>query len=1102
MYHGGTVYLVADNLQRGKEQFVLAHEALGHFGLAGLLGKGLNPLMDQIYRSNAEVRAAADARVAQAKARGLTYSTTLATEEALADLAGENRLQQLPQWRLLLAAIRKALRAIGFTVEFSDNDVLALLANARRQVEGPATARAVGATAAPAYSVADEAELAGLRDRERYLQYGEGAPTGEAKYRELREIAQRIAELDTGPQRYSIDDITERATQLFTDNFLRTPRKLPPVLKGFQTQFHKAQKHSGFRRVFNETQGYLRDVSSFALAAADRATGLLPKLGRAQDVLPKWMGGLGAASKEDVAAVSKATFAATLGDLRPSEQELAAGFTAEVKYGTTIAPITVPPLTSEQIKLFKQARAALDLSIDQMAVSQMVQIAKKHDTLALALKAAKDDPLRGGDIILAALRQRLADVGSAHRDTLKLTQDIAAVEKLAADAQQLQDQGYAPLQRFGQYTLKVQETLSGEAAPVMHYFGLFDSKSELYAMERDMREQYPDAEVTTGTLDRSAFTLFQGLSLPAVELFAKATGLERDEAYQDFYRHAVASRSALKQLLHRKGIAGYNEDLPRVLASFITSSARLTSRNYHYAQMNKLVTAIPQEEGDVRTEAAQLVKYVQSPVEEAPKLRALLFVNFIGGSIASALTNLTQTSLMTMPWLSQYSNPVQASARVLSAMKGGEPTDPALRAALKRAQLEGITDPQEIHQLYAESIRGFGSSLWARKGLRVWGAMFSLAESFNRRVTFTAAYQIAQERGMTAINAQQQARGLPTFTDPATFAFDFAEHAVEATQGIYNRGNRPNYARGPIGASIFTFRQFTIAYLEFLARLPAREQAVAAALLFMAVGAQGMPGADDLADLIDTLGQLMGWNTNFKKSVREHAVELLGETFGGLATHGISTVLPFDVQGRLGFANLIPGTALFKQSDTTRRAEEITEVVGPLGGLYKQGIAGFEALAAGQYGGALAAGAPLAVQNVLKGLDMAQSGAYRDVRGSKVIATDNTDAMLKSIGLQPEKVAHRQLVESDVQQSIALVKHTEAQIADRWARGILDKDSDEIAKAVKQLHQWNIDNPQWPIQITPYQIRQRVQTKMQERGARIAKAAPRDVRGEVRRELQ
>ncbi|PHV09598.1 hypothetical protein, partial [Chitinimonas sp. BJB300] len=66
-------------------------------------------------------------------------------------------------------------------------------------------------------------------------------------------------------------------------------------------------------------------------------------------------------------------------------------------------------------------------------------------------------------------------------------------------------------------------------------------------------------------------------------------------------------RSALKRMIHRKGVEGYSDDLSRVVASFIVSNARQASGNFNRAEM---LEAAEQCKGDVKDEAASLVQYL------------------------------------------------------------------------------------------------------------------------------------------------------------------------------------------------------------------------------------------------------------------------------------------------------------------------------------------------------------------------------------------------------------------------------------------------------------------------------------------------------------
>jgi GGDEF domain-containing protein len=1220
-FYQGKVYLVADNIRSAEDaQFVLLHETAGHYGLESILGDALEQAMRSIYDSNANVRAMADARIAQAAKNGLSYDIARATEEALADLAGQNKLGDVRGWRLLVAKIRAILRDLGFTLEMSDNDVAALLKRAadsltdgadslageegkyslRNVTFSPAFMRWFGGSKVVEPDGSPMVVYHGTRgDFSTFMEsvYGEGFHFGTVRQANARigmspaalrgyksgpgdhhEGANvmpvylsiknpiRLPDMDSWPSadswlkriseipldvrddiralikdkvrsqrfyfmrsvielleskgydgivyqneheaksargkswmafkkeqiksatanvgefspespdiRFSLaGDYVEAGVNAVRDT-LNNPKKFNWWHRTVGTQFHKAQAVPEFRPVFEAAQSYLQSVSKFAIDAADKAPSWLPRLAKFADVFS-----FGPRSA-DLAAVSRVIFDGTLNDRRPDA-------------------IALRNLTHKQRALYTEARAAIDLSIDQLAVSEMHKLAGDED-IDSARNGLQGRSLRDALGALQSALSRQAEALTASGDADAAARKEALIEQLegvAERAERLKAEGYAPLMRFGQYSVDVthvEQGRDGSPKVVRDFFGMYETAREAGRAARMLAREFPQSRVSSGTMDDESWKLYRGLSLDSLALFAESTGMTKHHLFQEFYKTAVNSRSALTRLIHRKGVAGFDEDMQRVLASFITSNARLASRNYHFGEMTKAAVNIPVGMGDVRAEAARLVEYVQNPIEEASGLRGLLFVNFLGGSVASALTNATQPIMMTLPFLSQFAGARAAGAALLNAAgiaAGRRPADAALRDALARASKEGITDPQELHQLYAESIRGLGSSMAVRRGLRVWGSMFSLAESFNRKVTFAAAFRLASR--MPAAELRRHGVATP---------FDFAVMAVEDTQGIYNRGNRPNWARGPIGATVFTFKQYSIAYLEFLKRLPAKEKAIALSLLILAAGAQGLPGADDLEDIIDTIGQALGYNTNSKQAIREAAMNTLGRELGGLLLHGVSGLpgSPVDVQARLGMSNLIPGTGMLLRSSPDK-AREIAEVIGPVGGIYTQASQGAASLLAGQYGRAAAAGFPVAIQNVMKGVDMAQSGYYKDAQGRKVVDTSGADAALKAIGAQPKDVATAQRAAGDAAQSIAMARVVEGQIADRWARGIIDKDAEAVRKAVTELREWNSRNPDWPIRITPAQIKARVQAAMLSRDVRLLKGAPPEVRRAVYSTLQ
>lgn len=814
--------------------------------------------------------------------------------------------------------------------------------------------------------------------------------------------------------------------------------------KSVGTQYHKAHIDADFRKAFNAVQSYLSGMSAFANSSADLADRLIPQLNSIRDL---W--NAKQPSQADIKAISGPIFTGTLAD--------------EKVYGADELRDRFK-LTPNQIDLYVQFRASVDKSLDDLG---------KTDILRYAGADVAD---MRADVLDAPTASRAALIVAKRLQELGKEDEAKVVVDKGVRVADLKAKGYAPLTRFGRYTLHVTE------GDEQLYFSLFESEAEANAMARQMKEGNPGATVTQGVLSAESYKLFNGISPDTLELFAGAMGVENNELVQDYIKLAKSNRSAMKRLIKRKGIAGFSEDVPRILASFITSNARQAASNVYGSQMDKAAEAIPKEKGDVKDEAIKMIDFARNPTEDAAKMRGMLFVQYIGGSVASAMVNLTQPLTMSYPYLHQFSK--SAGVELAKAMKlatVGGTLDPELKQALKRAEMDGVVSPQEIHQLQAEAVKkGAGVGALARmfgvkggtanklddlskRGLFAWGSLFSLAEQFNRRSTFIAAYNIARQ------NKQ---------ADP----FAFAEKAVVETQGIYNRGNRPDWARGAPGALIFTFKQYSISYMEFLKRLPPKERAIALAILVLAAGLQGIPFADDLDDLIDTLAQQMGYAWNTKAEKEKFAASILGQTGADFALHGTSALpgFPLDFSARLGMSNLLPGTGMLLKNKTDKMGE-VLDVFGVAGGVVKDALRG-DVL-------------PIAVRNMLKAADMANTGMYRDYSGKKVIDTNGLDAATKLIGFHPANVAREGRAARMDMQDVQLARNIESEIAGNMAQGIFTGDKKAVTKAREKLADWNAKNPDKPIVITSQQIMARVKKMAQTRRERLIKSAPKELRG-------
>lgn len=915
-----------------------------------------------------------------------------------------------------------------------------------------------------------------------------------------------IKEVFGGPSDLSFNtkDGAARTLRTVTDRLMEATSPIGTVSlwdKTVGTQYNKATKDADFKRVFDGFYQQTDDTAHYAIEAERHAPDILMRLDSLGDV---WKGLLNSGSKQkaDLAAVSKALFANIEGEEGIKQIEYDDRNLRELFN-----------LTPRQIEMYRQVRAAVNTSIERLAQTYAAQFGQEQgmdigqvknmsleDTVATVKAKIQDDH----DAAVAELKLR-ASVAAEDQGTMTPAQAKAAkdalagailalekktgalidrLDKMQEHAQFLQENAYMPALRFGEYAVTVtQEDPDGERETL--HFEMFESQTAANLAAMRLRKEYPQADVAKSVLNKEQYAMFKGVSPETVSLFAKFTGVDQNEAVQNYIALAKSSRSVLMRQLKRKGIAGFSQDATRVLASFVTSNARQAAININQGAItDALASKSLARKGDMQLEAQKLANYMNNPLEEARRLRGFMFMHFMGGSVASALVNMTQPVLQTTPYLHQFAGAktpgiMLASARMAAS---GRIDNAELRDAARRAAEDGITEPHEIHQLMADAgSSGLGNNLRARAAVKAWGSFFSLAEAYNRRVTFLAAYQVAK---------------MTNKPNP----YEFARIAVIETQGLYGKVNRPNWARGAVGATLFTFKQFSIAYIEFLRRLPVKQKALALGILVLAAGLQGLPFAEDIEDIIDTIGQSLGYNTNSKKALRKFLVDNLGEDLGSILAHGVFTQTNVDVQGRLGMGNLLPGTAIFKPSESNKM-RTMSELAGPLGGVLEAAQKALGAAQRGDYTGAVKEMLPVAGKNLLKGVDMMATGIYKDTRGYKVADVTAAESFLKMLGLQPGAIAEKTRKMSEQWQDKSMVTMMESMIADQWAKGIFDKDPDEVAKARKTLAAWNERNPDSRIQIGFSQIRRRVQQMNQTREQRFIKTVPKELRAGVAREL-
>ncbi len=889
-----------------------------------------------------------------------------------------------------------------------------------------------------------------------------------------------------------------------------TSKVFGPLHTRLSTQLHKAWVNKDYGKVFHLADSYERDISRFSANPAAAAPDLLPAFDNIRDAASRFIHGNKTARLTE--GVADALFSGTLAGEDVTDGRVWTDAELRDQFN----------LSDDQIKLYREARAAIDASLDATAAGLAWQSVKKY--IPEFKDSVKAEPSNAETIIDAAMRRAEEELREVARyqaeveadgaipegtaaKTLKKAQDVAEARKAAESifmrSDALKEAGYAPLMRFGRFAVDVVETQEDGAEERLGFYK-FETEIEAKMAAQKLQKEHPNATVTRSVMSEEAWKLFKGVDPDLVSLFAdKVDGLEGlsvdNEVLQEWYRSAVNQRSAFKRMIHRKGVEGFDKDLTRVVASFITSNARVAARQFNMGDIAQAISDMQERKvsGDVVDEAVRLKEYMENPTEPFQALKGWMFAWFLGGSVASAALNLTQPLMMTLPYLSQY-GAGKAAAQLTKAAKEAatnKVADEELKRALAKAAKDGKVDPQQVHHLYHEGMRPFLSKLPLGDGLReraqglmtLWGYMFGATENFNRRITFIAAYRMAKDD--------------PSVGNP----YDFAIKAIDETQGIYGKSNRPNWARGTgpfgaIGVAAFTFKQYSIGYIELLVRMAKSGKngrlgaAMMLGLLVMMSGIQGAPGADDLEDIIDTVSQYLGYTGNSRLAIRQKLRALLGEEAAKIVMHGGLSALPFDIAGRVGMGNLLPATAIFKPSEQNR-ASQFSELFGPPLSMSNQVLDAALAMESGAgIGGVANAFAPVAVRNLMKAYDMASTGEYRDSKGRKVTDVSLMDAAFKAGGLQPTVVSDEQKGARLVQMTGDRIRQVKAAINGLKARAIVENDNEMRAKADELLADWNRSNPDARIMPDGASVLRRVKEMRAERRARVMQALPREYR--------
>ena len=230
--------------------------------------------------------------------------------------------------------------------------------------------------------------------------------------------------------------------------------------------------------------------------------------------------------------------------------------------------------------------------------------------------------------------------------------------------------------------------------------------------------------------------------------------------------------------------------------------------------------------------------------------------------------------------------------------------------------------------------RGKMTSGAMQKFAQGWMFLFNYSEQVARRSTGLAAFRMAFNRAVGEGKTEDQAFAI---------ADKFAIEMIENTLGEYAMFNRPALFRGGVAQFIFMYKMFPINTIQMLAALDRKTQLKALGILLLFSGLKGLPFAEDMMDIVDTIAQALGLGPKglWRGSVERSMAELIDSAVPGatpLLMRGVlNHVMPMNIADRTSLGNIVPGTGIGLAGADVGR--ELIEVGGPFAS-FVQGAVG------------------------------------------------------------------------------------------------------------------------------------------------------------------
>lgn len=696
------------------------------------------------------------------------------------------------------------------------------------------------------------------------------------------------------------------------------------------------------------------------------------------------------------------------------------------------------------------------------------------------------------DAVEEALAQRIEDLkgddltGGAISDSSRRNM----VRKIREQFESARLQGvYFPLQRFGKFFVAAEKDASNT-------FLMFESLNELERAVKDLRGKgwviKAQGQKSQGRASDAPSGTFVADVIDQLRT-SHVSEKVQDEIYQ-LYLETMPELSMRKHQIHRKSVPGFDPDAVRAFAYNMHHGSHQLARLRYAHKLQEVLNVLKTQQDQRRTspdartrgitagdaileELGKRHEWIMNPTDSALTnlISSFGFTYYLGATPAAALVNVTQTALVSYPYLAARHGGVKAMNYLLAASRDAVRTvgniqktltDPDELRAYQALEVSGAIEKTQAHNLAGIAEGGMTgyNPAWS-KAMEIIGWGFHKTEVMNREATGMAAYRLARADGKS-------------FDEAVKFARD----AIFDTHFDYSNANRARFMQSGTAKVLLMFRQYSLNMTWALGRMvwqatKGQEPEVRQVARRNLTGLLGMSALFSGAMGLPMMGMIMGalngiqatfgdddepWDA--ETELRAFLTGMLGQGGADLLLHGPADKLTgANISGRVGLDSLwirdadreLDGRGMFNNL--------LEQAAGPMGGVLKNVLVGKQQVDEGHIMRGVETMLPKGLKDMIKAGRYATQGV-NTLRGDPVVEDLSPwEILLQANGFAPEKVSRQY-------ETTRALKNYEQHILDRrkslvnaFAMALRNGDAGDRASVLAKIRDFNKVNPELAI---------------------------------------